>query len=194
MNLLATFQAIVNELLRDSINIEKVGSFINNVMVGIESKKEHDELVEEILRRLEENDLYIKPEKCKWKVREVDFLEVVIGHKGIKMEEKKVKAVIDQPVPKLVKEIQKFLGLANYYRRFVKDFAKIVRLLHELTKKEQKQKQGIRQEKSFKVLKKRFITKPILVALDLDKRIRMEMNISDYITGGVLSMECKDGK
>ena len=194
MNLLATFQAIVNELLRDSINIEKVGSFINNVMVGIESKKEHDELVEEILRRLEENDLYIKPEKCKWKVREVDFLEVVIGHKGIKMEEKKVKAVIDQPVPKLVKEIQKFLGLANYYRRFVKDFAKIVRLLHELTKKAQKQKQGIRQEKSFKVLKKRFITKPILVALDLDKRIRMEMNISDYITGGVLSMECKDGK
>ena len=194
MNLLATFQAMMNELLRDLINTEKVGSFINNVMVGTESKKEHDELVEEILRRLEENDLYIKPGKCRWKMREVDFLEVVIEHKRIKMEEKKVKAVIDQPVFKLVKEIQKFLGLANYYRRFVKDFAKIVRLLHELTKKEQKQKQGIRQKKSFEVLKKRFITKPILVTLDLDKRIRMEMNISDYITEGVLSMECKDGK
>jgi len=86
---------MMNELLRDLINTEKVGSFINNVMVGTESKKEHDELVEEILRRLEENDLYIKPGKCRWKMREVDFLEVVIEHKRIKMEEKKVKAVID---------------------------------------------------------------------------------------------------
>ena len=194
MSLLTTFQAMMNELLRDLINTKKVGSFINDVMVGTESKRGHNELVKEILRRLEENDLYVKPEKCRQKVREVDFLEVIIEPKGIKMEEKKVKAVIDQPVPKLVKEVQKFLGLANYYRGFMKNFARIVRLLYELTKKEQKQKWGIRQEKSFEILKKRFTTKPILVALDLDKRIRMEMDVLDYITGGVLSMECEDGK
>jgi len=70
-------------------------------------------------------------------VREVDFLRVVIGLEGIKIEEVKVKAVLDWPVPKLVKNIQRFLGLANYYRRFVKGFAKIVRLLYELTRKEQ---------------------------------------------------------
>ena len=58
-------------------------------MVGIESKEEHDELVEEILRRIEENDLYVKLEKCRWKVREVEFLEVVIGPEGIKIEKKK---------------------------------------------------------------------------------------------------------
>jgi len=68
-------------------------------------------------------------------VRKVNFLEVVIGHKRIKMEEEKVKTVINWLVSKLVK---KFLELANYYKRFVKNFAKIVRLLHELTKKEQK--------------------------------------------------------
>ena len=63
----------MNKLLRDLINIEKVESFINDIMVGMEMKEEHNELVEEILRRLEENNLYVKLEKCKWKVREIDF-------------------------------------------------------------------------------------------------------------------------
>ena len=99
----------MNELLRDLINTGKVGSFINDIMVGTETEEGHNELVEEILRRLEGNDLYVKPEKCKWKVREVDFLEVVLGPEGIKMEETKVKVVLDWPVPKSVKDIQKFL-------------------------------------------------------------------------------------
>jgi len=80
--------------------------------------------------------LYIKPEKCRWKVREVNFLEVVIGLERIKIEKVKVKAVLDWPVPKSVKDVQKFLGLANYYKRFVKGFSKIAKPLHELTKKE----------------------------------------------------------
>ena len=87
---------------------------------------------------MKENDLYIKPEKYKWKIREIDFLEVVVRLEEIKIV--KVKAVLDQLVSKLVKDIQKFLGLANYYKRFVKGFAKIVRPLHELTRKKQKQK------------------------------------------------------
>ena len=61
----ATFQTIINELLRDLINMGKVAAFIDNVIVGMEDKKEHDELVAEIIKRLEENDLYVKPEKCK---------------------------------------------------------------------------------------------------------------------------------
>jgi len=65
------------------------------VIVETKSEEKHDELVEEILRRLEENNLYIKPEKCRWKVREVNFLEVVIGLERIKIEEEKVKSVID---------------------------------------------------------------------------------------------------
>ena len=66
----ATFQAIMNELLRDLINTGKVVAFIDDVIVGMEEKKEHDEIVE-VVKRLAENDLYIKPEKYKWKVREV---------------------------------------------------------------------------------------------------------------------------
>ena len=69
----------------------------------------------EIVKRLVENNLYVKLEKCKWKVKEVGFLGVVIEPEGIKMEKKKVKDVLDWPTPKEVKGIQKFLGLATYY-------------------------------------------------------------------------------
>ena len=73
-NSLATFQTIMNKLLRDLINTEKVAAFIDNVIVETESEKEYDKLVAEIIKRLEENDLYVKPKKYKWKVREVRFL------------------------------------------------------------------------------------------------------------------------
>ena len=115
MNSPATFQAMMNELLRDLINIGKVAMFIDDVIVGIEEEEGHDELVAEIVKRLEENNLYVKPEKCKWKVREVGFLRVVIRLEGIKMEEEKVKGILDWPTPKCVKDVQKFLRLANYY-------------------------------------------------------------------------------
>ena len=114
-NLPATFQAMMNELLRDLINTGKVAVFIDDVIVGIETEEGHDELVAEVIRRLEENDLYVKPEKCQWKVKEVEFLGVVIGLKGIKMEKEKVKEVLEWLTPKYVKDVQKFLGLANYY-------------------------------------------------------------------------------
>ena len=111
----ATFQAMINELLRDLINTEKVAVFINDVIVGTETEEGHDEIMTEVIRRLEENDLYVKLEKCKWKVREVGFLGVVIGPDRIKMEKEKVKGVLEWSIPKCVKDIQKFLKLTNYY-------------------------------------------------------------------------------
>jgi len=69
----ATFQAMMNKLLRDLINMGKVAVFIDDVIVGTETEEGHDELVVEVIRRLEENDLYVKLEKCKWKVKEVEF-------------------------------------------------------------------------------------------------------------------------
>ena len=76
----------MNKLLRDLINTGKVVAFTNTVIVGTEYEEGHDKLVAEIIKRLKENDLYVKLEKCKWKVREVGFLRVVIGPQGIKME------------------------------------------------------------------------------------------------------------
>ena len=188
-----TFQAIMNKLLRDLINTGKVAAFIDDIIVGTETEEEHDKIVAEIIKRLEENDLYVKPEKYKWKVREVGFLGVVIGPDRIKMEEEKVKGILDWPTPKCVKDVQKFLGLANYYRQFIEGFAFIARLLHDIVKKDQKWDWTERQEKAFRELKEQFTKEPVLVAPDLDKKIRMEVDASDYATGGVLSMECEDG-
>ena len=134
----ATFQAMMNELLRNLINMGKVMAFIDDVIVGTGTEEEHDEIVVEIIKRLEENNLHVKLEKCKWKVREVGFLGVVIGPDGIKMEEEKVRDVLDWLTPKYVKDVQKFLGLANYYCRFIEDFASIARPLYDMIKKDQK--------------------------------------------------------
>jgi len=86
------------------------------MLVGTDSKKEHNEIVAEVLKRLEENDLYMKPEKCSWKVSKVNFLEVIMDQGKIKMEEEKIEEVLNWPVPKMIRDIRKFLGLANYYR------------------------------------------------------------------------------
>ena len=189
----ATFQVMMNKLLRDLINMGKVAAFIDDVIVETETEEEHDEIVVEIIKRLEENDLYVKPEKCKWKVREVGFLGVVIGPEGIKMEEEKVKGVLDWLTPNCVKDVQKFLGLANYYHRFIEGFASIARPLHNMVRKDQKWNWTEKQEKAFRELKERFTKEPVLAALDLDKKMRMEVDVSDYATGGVLSMECGNG-
>ena len=172
----ATFQAMMNELLRDLINTGKVAVFIDDVIVGTESEKGHDELVTEVIKRLEENDLYVKPEKCKWKVKEVGFLGVVIGPEGMKMEEEKVKGVLEWPMPKSVKDVQKFLGLANYYRRFIEGFATVARPLHDLVKKHKKWEWMEKEEKVFKELKERFTKEPVLAAPDIDKKMRMEVD------------------
>ena len=182
----ATFQAMMNELLRDLINTGKVAAFIDDVIIGTETEEEHDKIVAEVIRRLEENDLYVKLEKCRWKVREVGFLGVVIGLEGIKMEKEKMKGVLEWPTPKCVKEVQKFLGLANYYRQFIEGFASIARPLYDIMKKDKKWEWTEKQEKAFKELKRRFTEELVLAAPDLDKKMRMEMDVSDYATGGVL--------
>jgi len=193
-NSLATFQAMMNDLFRDLINQGDIVTFIDDILVAIDTEEGYNELVEEVLRRLEENNLFVKPEKCKWKVREVEFLGVVIGPKGVEMQKKKVEGVLNWPVPRNVKEVQKFLGLANYYRRFIKDFARIAALLHVLVRKEQKWKWEKKQEEVFEELKAVFTIEPVLAIPDINREMRVEADASDYATGGVLSMKCKDGK
>ena len=191
-NSLAMFQAMMNNLLRDLAVEEKVVVFIDDVMVATETEEGHDEIVEEVLRRLEENDLFVKLEKCVWKVREVGFLGVIIGEDRVRMEKEKVQGVIEWPVPRSVRNVQKFLGLANYYRRFVKNFAKIAKPLHEMTRKETKWSWGEKQQSAFEELKERFTTEPVLVTPDLDKEMRVEVDASDFTIDGVLSMKGED--
>ena len=143
----------MNNILKDLINTGEVVAFMNDILVGTEKEKRHDKIVEKELRRIEENDLYVKPEKCIWKVREIDFLGLVMGSEGIKMQEEKVAGVLEWLRPKIIKKVQKFLGLANYYRQFIKDFARIAKLMHKLVRKNEKLNWGEEQEKAFEQLK-----------------------------------------
>jgi len=152
-NSLATFQVIMNKILRDLINERKVIAFIDNILVGTKIEEGHNEIVEEILKRLEKNDLYVKPEKYVWKTRKIEFLGVVIGPNGIEIEVRKVEGVLSWPEPKNVKDVRKFLGLTNYYRRFIKDFAQVMRLINILMRKDEKWQWGEEQQKAFNELK-----------------------------------------
>jgi len=127
-----------------------------------------------------------------WKVQKIEFLDVVIGPNGIEMEKEKVDGVLSWLEPKNIKDVRKFLGLANYYRRFIKDFTQIARLMNMLTRKDVKWVWGKSQQKAFDELKGVFTTKPVLVAPDLDKEFRIEADASNYATGGVLSMKYLD--
>ena len=127
-------------------------------------------------------------------MKEVRFLGVVIGLEGIKMEEEKVKGVLNWPTPKEVKDVQKFLGLVNYYHQFIKDFATIAKPLHDMVKKDQKWEWTERQEKVFRSLKERFTKELVLVVLDLNKKMRVEVDVSDYTIKRVFSIEYEDRK
>jgi len=128
----------MNDILRDLIDTRDVVAFMDDILVGTEDEKQHKEIVEEVLKRIEKNDLYIKPEKYVWKIKEIDFLGLIIGAEEIKIQEEKVAGVLEWSRPKTVKEVQKFLELANYYRQFVKDFAKLAKPLHKLVRKDKK--------------------------------------------------------
>ena len=108
------------------------------------------------------------------------------------MEKEKVNGMLSWPKPKNVKDITKFLGLANYYRRFIKDFAQVVRPMNILTRKDVKWQWGKKQQQAFDKLKEIFITRPVLVVPDLDKEFRIEADALNYATRGVLSMKCSN--
>ena len=100
----AMFQTMMNKILWDLINTGEVASFIDNTIVGMEKEEEHNEVIKKVVKRLVENR-YMKPEKCKWKMREIEFLGVVIRPERIKIEKEKMKGVLDWQTPKEVKNV-----------------------------------------------------------------------------------------
>ena len=123
---------------------------------------------------------------------EVDFLGMIVGWDRIKMDQEKVRAILEWPEPKMVKGVRSFLGLANFYWRFIKDYAKVARPLHDLTKKENPFHWEEPQQVAFDMLKLHFTTAPILAFPDIDCVFHLKSDTSNYATGAVLSIE-KEG-
>jgi len=116
-NIVATFYIMMNNLLRNLINSGSVAFFMDNVLVAMDTDKRHDEILEEVLKRIKENYLYVKLEKYIWKIKDVEFLGVMLELDRVKMENKKIKKYLDWLTLRRVNNMQKFLKLANYYRR-----------------------------------------------------------------------------
>ena len=95
----------MNNILQDLIDTGDVAAFINGMLVEIENEKKYDKVVEEILRKMEANDLYLKPEKYIWKIKEINFLGLVMGTDIIKIQEEKVVGVLEWSRPKMVKDV-----------------------------------------------------------------------------------------
>jgi hypothetical protein len=190
----ASFQTMMNEILKDLIDNGHVVVYMDDILIFTEDIESHRRITKEILRLLEQNDLFLKPQKCSFEKSEIKYLGLIISADGVKMDPKKVEGVLNWPRPAKVKELQAFLGFANFYRRFVKDFAKIASPLHSLTKKDVEWKWEEKHEAAFKDLKKRFTTKPILHYPDPSKKLRIEADSSGFATGGVLSILEDDDK
>ena len=132
----ATFQAMMNTIFGDLIQDGKVIVYLDDILIFGNDKAEHRRIVREVLKRLRANDLYAKAEKCFFEKDSVEYLGMVISKNHVAMDEEKVAGVLDWPIPKKVKDVQAFLGFANFYRRFIQDFAKILQPLTDLTKKD----------------------------------------------------------
>jgi hypothetical protein len=190
----ATFQSVINKALHEYLDIF-VTAYLDDVLVYSRGTlEEHIEHVKKVLRKLKECKLYLQPGKCEFHTKETDFLGFIISTEGVKMDPKKVQTVQEWPKPKTVKDVQSFLGFANYYRRFIKHYSRISAPLTEVTKKEKGFHWSKEQEDSFQRLKAIFLTAPVLAMYDPRKPTRAETDASDYALGAVLTQQSEDGK
>ena len=187
----ATFQHMMNDIFKDLIGVYVI-IYLDDLLIFSEDKSMHNEQVREVLRRLRENDLFCKPEKCKFRQPTVEYLGLLISQGNVSMDPAKVAAVVDWPTPRKLKDVQAFIGFANFYRRFIRNFSHTVRPLTNLAKKDSKWVWGPDQQSAFDDLKRQFTTAPILAMPDLDRPFTIECDASDFATGAVLSQKGED--
>jgi hypothetical protein len=192
----STFQRFVNMTLQDFQ--EFVTAYIDDILIFTDgSCSEHEKKVLKVLQRLQEAGLQLDIEKCEFSVRSTKYLGFIISAEdGIKMDPDKVKAILDWERPGSAKGVRSFLGFANFYRSFIKDYSAITAPLTDLTKLENQTKKFVltpAASAAFEYLKRAFISAPILLAYDPDRETVMECDASGMATGGVLLQYDDDG-
>ena len=133
----ATFQALINTTLCKYLDIFVI-VYLNNILIYTKSTlKEHIQEVKKVFKALQEVDIRLRSDKCKFHVKTVKFFGSIITVDGIQMDNKKVKAIREWPEPRNLKEVQAFLGFANFYQKFIQGYSQICTPLTKMTKKEQ---------------------------------------------------------
>jgi hypothetical protein len=187
----ATFCTFMNDIFRDWLH-DFVVVYIDDILIYSGSLEEHAEHLRKVFQRLRENKLYAKLKKCKFGVTKVDFLRHRITQEGLKMDDHKVKAIVDWEPPKSVSTLRSFLGLSSYYRKFIKNFAKIVAPLTNLLKKSaMTYKWEGTCDEAFETLKGILVKASMLKLPDFDKNFEIHSNAFDFVIRGVLVQEGK---
>ena len=161
----ATFQSMMDNILHDLLD-DGVIVYIDDILIYSEDEKIHVKLVQEVLSRLDKAGLGVNLKKSSFHIKKVEFLSYIISEQGIKMIAAKVEEVQNWATPRKVKDVQELLGFANFYRRFIKDFAKLGVPLTALTRKDEPWLWTPRCQKAFTLLENAFTSAPILAHFD----------------------------
>ena len=187
----ATFQNMMNDIFRDMIDMGVV-IYLDDILIYSENEQDHVALVKRVLDRLQEHQLALAPDKCEWHRSKINFLGYIISEEGIEMDQEKIQTVLDWEAPGAVKEVQSFLGFANFYRRFIEGYSKLTRPLTDLTKKSEKYIWSKECQTAFDSLKKRFTSAPILRHFDPELECILECDASDFAIGAILSQHVEE--
>jgi len=182
----AAFQHFMNDVFSNLLDV--------CVVVYLDDITQHRSHVKEVLKQLRKAGLYVKAEKCKFHSDSVEYLGYVLSPSGLTMSNTKVKTIQIWPEPKKVKDIQFFLGFANFYRHFIFNYSDIVIPLTHLTRKNTLWNFDDDCRIAFNTLKQAFTSAPILTHWVLDAQLVMETNASDYALAAILSIMTKDNE
>ena len=188
----ASFQRFMNDIFKDMLDVCVV-IYLDDILIYSDNPAEHDNHVREVLRRLRLNNLYAKVEKCEFGVETTNFLGFIVSPNGLQMDESKVQTIRDWPTPRKVKEVQSFLGFANFYRRFIANYSDMTVPLTRLTRKNAPWSWTPACEEAFGLLKGSFSSAPILHHFDPTLPPVVETDASDYAIAGILSVRTDDG-
>jgi transposase InsO family protein len=188
----AAFQHYINHTLHDLLD-EICTAYLDDVLVYSANKKEHREHVRTVVKRLRDAGLQIDINKCEFETPRTKYLGLIITPEGLEMDPEKVAAIDNWLPPGGVKDLQKFLGFANFYRRFIRDFAAITRPLTVLLRKGEPWKWHHGQQQAFDQLKHSFTSTPTLAFFDYNRKTVLETDASDWASGGILSQYDDDG-
>ena len=165
---------------------------MDDILIYTKDMEEHNKVIEEVLTILKDNDLFLKLEKYVWRTNKVEYVGIIVSDEGVHMSSEKVNAIKAWKEPKNVRGVRSFLGFANYYRRFIKDFAKIAKPLVQLTHKDVEWSWTPASQTAFDQLKKKFSEEPVLAYLDPSQPMRVDCDTSGIGTGAVLQVKKAD--
>jgi len=191
----ATFQTMMNDIFTDMISEGVVVVYLDDILIFTKDLDEHRRVTHRVLERLAEHQLYLRPEKCEFERTRIEYLGLIISENRVEMDPVKVAGVTDWPEPSNKREVQSFLGFANFYRRFIKDFSHHARPLFNLTRNDQKWQWEASEASAFRKIKELVTSAPVLTTPADNQPFRIEADSSDFATGAVLSqLSAEDDK